>query len=410
MAITDTVLIISNSFTGGGAEVVADETYKVIKKKYINVKRCSADEFSDCTLIDAKENMFCAIFSIRNMITLLLYLLKIRPSIIHLHNFLPNLSPSILMSIAFYKFFFSVHVLQTIHDFHPVCPNSSLFNDFKGATCTKCVGRKKNTIIFDSCYKGSRLASSFKYIRYSVMRFFLFHRYVIDLFLCPSQFMLDKLSMDGISQKKLLLLKNPMSLPMGLYNLNIDTQLNNAVDRNDILFLGRLSKEKGIDLIISALKSLPGRNLHICGGGDLLESYKEQTILNGVHERVFFHGYVNKTELSVIAKQCSLLVLPSVVFENSPMVIYEGLALNLVPVVSNIGGMKEVIENLGFGFTFAAGDLCDLVLHLELAFNYVHKVNVKIEIESNKFYINYLETDYSSCLESVYEKNYSVNS
>lgn len=77
-----------------------------------------------------------------------------------------------------------------------------------------------------------------------------------------------------------------------------------------ILFVGRLSRYKGIDILIQAMKQTPG-NLSIVGSGSLKEPLIQLRNEQGLNDRVTFHGYVSESELLRQYQQADILVLPS---------------------------------------------------------------------------------------------------
>lgn len=342
------ILLVSNSLSGGGAEIVAREHRNKLLQADYDVRVASSEPGSECQLLACKANIFSAIFGFRNFIRLLRYLFATKPKIVHCHNFLPELSPSVLLALNIYKKFRPVFICQTLHDFHPACPNSSLYRDSENTTCRACIGASKFQVVRKKCFRDSLPGSVFKYVRYMIFRYVLGHRKVVDLFLCPSEFMREVMMADGISSDRLIFLQNPLSFS---HVSSFDPKMNGE----GILYMGRLSKEKGVALLLeAAAKANIERPIYICGDGperEKLEQYSRELNLRTVE----FLGFLSKPELQAVARKCSVLVLPSIWFENAPMVLYEALSLGLVPVCSDVGGMREFVERHAIGRMFTTG-------------------------------------------------------
>jgi len=355
-----TILLVSNSFSGGGAEQVAFQTYKMLdKREDINLLTASCDDESSLVLSNSKvSNYLINLFNFKNFFIFINFLIKNKPDVIHIHNYLSNISISIILSIKFYKLFNRLRVFQTLHDHHVVCPNSSLYDDHAKNRCKECVGNTKFRVITKRCYKNSMIGSIFKYIRHFLLTKVFRIKNVIDVFLCPSLFIADILREDGYSSDKLVIVRNPISSDFLINN----TILVNGDNSNDLLFLGRLERIKGVDILLKALVKVKALNLilHICGQGSEEVTLKQLTSDLGISKNVIFHGRKSHEEISIIASDCKILILPSIVYENAPLVVYESVKLGLYPIVSGIGGMKEAISTLDFGTEFLAGNATSL--------------------------------------------------
>jgi len=136
------------------------------------------------------------------------------------------------------------------------------------------------------------------------------------------------------------------------------------------LYLGILEEHKGINLLIKAFKKLDLKkfSLKIAGRGSLSEKTKNisQTMSN-----VSFEGEFDKNTQEKLFKNTDLLIVPSICFENSPMVIYEAMKNGIPTLASRIGGIPEIIINEENGYLFQSGNLNDLCNKLE--YIYINK-------------------------------------
>jgi len=134
----------------------------------------------------------------------------------------------------------------------------------------------------------------------------------------------------------------------------------------DILYVGTLINHKGVDVLIRAFKNIEKRKirLHILGKGSDESSLK---LLAGDDDRIIFHGFLEGKKLNRCYQKANIIVVPSVCFDNSPLVIYESF-MNGTPVIgSKIGGIPELIDEGVNGFLFEPGNskqLHDILLYL----------------------------------------------
>ena len=109
---------------------------------------------------------------------------------------------------------------------------------------------------------------------------------------------------------------------------------------------------KGIKILLEAFRNLDRSELHIFGsiGGQrtFLERYGT--------ERVFFDGAFDNWDINAVLEKIDVLIVPSIWYENSPLVIQEAFVAGVPVITSNIGGMAELVEDGVEGFTFDVGD------------------------------------------------------
>lgn len=165
-----------------------------------------------------------------------------------------------------------------------------------------------------------------------------------------------------IDKKKLIIIENSVYVPCNNYS----TQ-----DNYNILFLGRLEKDKGIyDLLESfsyVVDEYKNAKLYIAGSGenDLVEKKIKKL---GILKNIVMLGWISNDETTKIIKSCSLFVLPSY-FEAMPMSLLESMAFGCIPVASNVGGIPYVIKDEVNGFLVTPGDIIELKNKILKIFN-----------------------------------------
>ena len=160
-----------------------------------------------------------------------------------------------------------------------------------------------------------------------------------------------------------------------------------------ILYVGRLVYEKGIQHLISAMpKILNGYNdakLVIAGKGGMLDELKAQVEYLGISNKVYFTGYLNSKQVQKIYKCADVAVFPST-YEPFGIVALEGMLAGVPTVVSDIGGLNEIVDHGINGMKTYAGNsnsIADSVLNLlydkQLAANVAKKAKQKVKEEFN---------------------------
>lgn len=270
-----------------------------------------------------------------------------RPDIIHIHNIYHQISPSILRVAKKRK----IPVIMHLHDYKLVCPNYQLLAHNK--ICYRCLGGKYYNCLQQRCFKNSFwrsfLATIEMYLHHRLLKVY---RKNIDLFIAPSQSMKDTVVKFGWPENKIKV----------LYNFSEKLQ-NNLMDSpgDYSLYFGRLSKEKGIDVLLSAL-SLANRKikLKIIGSGPEEENLKKMVKDLKLGSRVKFLGPKFGEELFSEVKKAQVIFIPSIWLENMPLTLLEAMMLKKVVIASNTGGLPELIKDGQTGFLFKRGDDQDL--------------------------------------------------
>ena len=160
-----------------------------------------------------------------------------------------------------------------------------------------------------------------------------------------------------------------------------------------ILFMGRLVYEKGIQHLISAMpKILNGYNnskLIIAGKGGMLDELRAQVDYLGLGDKVYFTGYLNAKEVSKMYKCADIAVFPST-YEPFGLVALEAMLAGVPTVVSDIGGLDEIVTHGVDGMKSYAGNansLADSILALlydgQLCSNIIKKAKQKVKREYN---------------------------
>lgn len=263
----------------------------------------------------------------------------------HLHNIYHHLTPSIIPELKKRK----IPIVMTVGDYHLISPNYFMFHN--GSICEKVKPDKYYKAVFHKCVKGSYLKSLLEVMEKYFYHFLKWEREYIDMFIAPSNFMKSKLLEYGIPEKKVITL--PYFVDSGQYKPDYNPG-------KYILYFGRLSEEKGLMVLLRAMKLLPEIKLVIAGVGpqenELRIEKKESRI-----ENVEFAGYKSGKELTSLIQNCRFTVLPSVWNEVFGLSILESFACGKPVIAARIGGIPEVIDNEKNGLLVKANNPSELV-------------------------------------------------
>jgi glycosyltransferase involved in cell wall biosynthesis len=251
---------------------------------------------------------------------------QFRPDVVHLHNIYHQLTPSVLRPLQRR----GVPAVMTVHDYKLVCPTYRFLD--KQQPCTACLDGRFRHAVQKRCRDGRLGASAAMALEARVHRSTGAYRHVAKL-LCPSAFLRDKLEQGGYEPERLL------HLP-----LFVDVVPPSRGPREGVLFTGRLSPEKGLDLLVRAIGQLPDEQLTVVGDGPLraeLEALAEQQAPG----RVTFTGHQPKAQVLDRLAAARVAVLPARWYENQPLGVLEAMACGTPMVVTDMGGLPELVQD-----------------------------------------------------------------
>jgi glycosyltransferase involved in cell wall biosynthesis len=251
---------------------------------------------------------------------------RTRPDAAHLLSFYHQLSPSILGALHRR----GLPIVHKLADYKVVCPVYTLYSH--GAPCERCAGGRVHRVATRRCRDG-RLGPSLALALEAVLHRWLLRSYgMVDLFLAPSRFMAAKVRSMGLAGA-IRVLPN---------FVDVERWRPPALPAAPVVgYLGRLSAEKGVHVLIRAMDGLPAE-LRVLGDGPerpALERLAESRGLSNVR----FLGHLAGPDLRAALAACMCIALPSVWYENNPHAILEGFALGRPAIASDIGGLPELV-------------------------------------------------------------------
>lgn len=289
-----------------------------------------------------------------------------KPDIVHINNFQRQLSESIVE--AAYKR--HIPIVFTAHDLQAICPAISML-DSKNNICELCLKGKYINCIKKKCIKNSNLKSLLGAIEGKYYRMHNVYTKKIAHIITPSAFYKAKLEEDGIDSNKITAIINFVDLE----NYNLECQ-----DEGYALYVGRLSKEKGILNLIKAFESLREYKLYIAGEGSEKETIMKMIKDNQLNKNIKLLGYLKQDKVKEYIRKASFVVVPSIWYENCPYSVIETLAIGKPIVGANIGGIPELVKNEETGLVYKYDDVQELAEKMKKLFE---NKNVLIQYGEN---------------------------
>ena len=338
------IVIIHNRYqTRGGEEKQVDEQIRLLEAKGHTVRVYSEDSqnFQKESPVRKLLAMAQMPFSLTHYGRLRKMLRSFKPDAVHIHNVFPLLSPSVYYACSAER----IPVVQSVHNYRFMCSNG-LFLLPDGKICERCrTGSHWNAVAF-KCYGGKRSRSISMALTLAMHQALGTFRDRIQAYVMTSQFLKSKLVESGFPADRMHLLP-PLFEPVAKRTLE--------QEERTLLFIGRLSKEKGVSTLLQAAQRLPQWTLKIVGQGPMEDNLHREVALRRV-SNVQFLGSVSYDALQILLQEATFLVVPSECYENFPTVFLEAWAFGLPVIASRLGGMAEAVQEKLNGFLFTPGD------------------------------------------------------
>lgn len=365
----DRVAFISHGhpdLSKGGAEVASWNLYQLLKAKNVDCLYIArADERShggstfsqrgDEVLLhtgmhdwfNLSTNNFKQIFDDLGKL-----LKQFNPDIVHVHHY-AHIGIELLAAIK--QAVPNAKLVFTLHEFMAICMhNGQMVKKGSLKLCNKALHADCH-----SCFPQHSPGDFLLRKSYILDQFAL-----VDKFVSPSQFLANRYIEWGIPEHKMQVIENVLpdiqAIPA--------RQLKEGEKRYKFAFFGQVNPYKGIDLFLQAIAMLPENvrrlvRVDIHGANlDVQESsFKDKVLglLSDLSDVVQLCGPYESEQLASRMAECDWVVIPSIWWENSPVVIQEAIRFGRPLIGANIGGMKEKIENIA-GLTFEARNAASL--------------------------------------------------
>ena len=276
------------------------------------------------------------------------FVLAVRPEVIHFQHTLflgydlVRVARDVLPEVA---------IVYTLHEYLPICHHhGQMVRTFDHSPCTHASPRRCH-----ECYP--KIAPEQFFLRRQIVQS---HFADVDLFLAPSRFLLEKYVQWGIPREKIRFEE------YGRRPVSRAAETGDRAKRNRLGFFGQFTPFKGADLLMEAMNLLaPGEAELRLHGANLEQQPKAfqkrfSALLEQASSSVTMVGRYAHDELPRLMADVDWVIVPSIWWENSPLVIQEAFAHGRPVICSDIGGMAEKVADGMNGLHFRAGDAASL--------------------------------------------------
>lgn len=309
-----------------------------------------------------------------------------KPDVAHIHNIYPLITPVIYLLLK-QK---GIPIVQTVHNYRPVCSKGILFKN--GKICELCINKKFTyPSIYYGCFHHSRSASLMYSLsdlyqkaqkRYSPIDFFVF---------------ISKFSKSYITNNNIRNVSSSAIIP------NFIRSKNKKVLKNFgkyFLFIGRLSEEKGILQLLEIFVTNPAVRLIVIGDGPL----REKVEVLRKFKNIEFIGFMPHEKINAYLQNALCTIIPSLFYETGPLVLIESYASGTPVIVPRFGSFIQQVQNGGTGLFYRQNDFNDLKEKILYAWENKDKM-MQMGISARKEYErNYTPEKHYKALMKVYNK------
>jgi glycosyltransferase involved in cell wall biosynthesis len=337
------ILIAHNAYQQrGGEDSVVDAEIALLRSRGHDVQLYARSNDDIVTMPKASAALQ-TLWSQQTSHELAALIQSFQPDVIHVHNTFPLISPSLYWAASRA----GVPVVQTLHNFRLLCPQAMFLRD--GKVCEDCLGKLPWRGAVRGCYRGSKAQSTVLAGMVTVHRAIGTWQNKVTRYIALNEFCRNKFIEGGLPADRIAVKPN---------FVDFDAPAANA--RAGFLFVGRLSAEKGVDVLVNAARAMGNAQVRVAGTGPdagLLAS------VPGVQALGALGGDAVRAEMS----QAVALVLPSIWYETFGLVAVEAFAAGTPVIASRIGVLPNLVRDGITGLLFEPGNAQDLADKLRWA-------------------------------------------
>jgi glycosyltransferase involved in cell wall biosynthesis len=381
MATLPRVLLVHNAYQQrGGEDSVLESEMALLQQQGHEVALYRRDN-DDIETMSRPELLAHTLWSTQTVRDIEQWSLRFKPDVIHVHNTLPLVSPSVFWAADKVD----VPVVQTLHNYRLACLDATFMRN--GRICEDCLGKAPWRGVVHACYRGSRLQSGAMASMLVMHRAMGTFRRKVTRYIALSEFSRTKLAQAGLPPERISVKPNFLEWQ--------DAPPQD--DRSGGLFVGRLSPEKGIEALLKALSALPSHNVRVAGSGPLADLVQQQLGSLAL-------GFQPLPQVMALMRSASFMVLPSLWYEGFPRTIVEAFACGTPVLASRLGTMAEVIEDGVTGLLFTPGDVQDMAAKLAWAQAHPAEMRAMGMAARRRYESHYVPTVNHAQLLSIYRQ------
>ena len=309
-----------------------------------------------------------------------------KPNILHVQNTFPLISPSIFYA-AHHE---NVPTVMSLHNYRLYCLNAYFFRN--GRACEDCITQAiPLSGIRYRCYRQSLAGSLVTAGLITLHRILRTYQKQVDAFIALTEFSQQKFAENGIPIEKIHIKPNFTGLP----------NIHNGNREAFFLYVGRLSPEKGISVLLDAWKHIDKNiQLKIAGSG-LLENLVQESV--NKHSNIEYLGHQPIQEIYKLLSRTQALIFPSLWYEGMPRTIVEAFSQGTPVIASKLGAMATMIQNEVTGLHFEPGNSLSLVNSIHWFLNHSHCIESMRQSTLQDFQEKYTATQNYNQLMEIYD-------
>lgn len=328
-------------------------------------------------LLNKLRIFLAGLYSIRGVNGMKKILRREKPDIINIHNLFPFISPAALFACRSA----GIPVVMTVHNYRLICPTGLFLRN--GRPCEYCLhkGNEWGCIRYN-CEKDVLKSTGYALRSFVARKIGAYHKNV-DRFVCLTAFQKNKLIEAGFKADKIAVIPNGVSLPATMPHSSGDY----------IAYAGRLSEEKGWDLLVTVAERNPSLRFAVAG------FIQQELLTSPMPANIEFTGYLDQSGLTEFYRQAKFLVIPSRCYEGFPLVALEAMAMGKPVIAPDHGGFTDIIGKgpQATGSLFQPNDAEDLETTILGLWNDPQRIR-----EMGQRSLEKIQTTYSS--EMIYRK------
>ncbi len=343
------VLMFHNRYREqGGEDLSVTQETQALEQEGVEVIPVEADNDlpADAGLLSEAKMGWHAVWSLSSYEHAARLCRKYRPDVAHVQNFWMRLSPAVHAACRQA----GVATVQSLRNYRLLCTNALLLRN--GEVCEDCVGKIPWRGVTRACYRDSRAASAAVAGMIVINRMRRTWERDVDAFLTPSNHSRQRFLRADFPRGRVFVKPNCLA--------DFGEAARPPSASREILYLGRLSAEKGLRLLLEASKRTGlddiGR-LTLVGEGDERDSLQKLAEALELSEpSLVFAGQKAPDEVQQMVRSARAVVLPSLAYETFGRPVIEAFAAGRPAVVSDFGAPGDIVKQGTTGLTFPRGD------------------------------------------------------
>ncbi|MBU1862628.1 MAG: glycosyltransferase family 4 protein [Candidatus Omnitrophica bacterium] len=370
------ILFVHNYYQTPGGEDIVLKNEEVLFKSYghaVTYYTRHNDEIKQYTFWQKIKFFYQTIYSVKTCREVSKLIDENKPDVALVSNVFPLISPSVYDCLKKNN----IPIVQLVQNQRFLCPSGLFF--VNGMICERCKSGGVWNCVLRKCYKKSYALSILYALTILIHRVFKTFQRNIDIFITSNHFFRNKLIEGGFPAEKIVVEGNGI-------RMNALSQKTRPGDY--AVYMGRISAEKGLLTLLKAYKKLPHRKLVIMGSGDF-ETQLQMYISQNNMANVDMKGFISGDSRFDFIRNARFTILPTECYENFGMSVLESFAVGTPVIVSNIGGLPELVIEGKNGLLFEPGNVDDLTQKIDYLCE-----NDSIMIEMSNYARQYVDDTY----------------